>query len=329
MSDVDAAARPEPEGGAVTAMVNRASLEIGPLAAEGMATADQAAERRMGSPGWCAPGAVAAAARLAVAAWAMAVAGDEALLARICDPTQARFLLHPYRKDWVIAPGPVVSRISVWALDTEPGDLPGLDLVTLRASWDFTGAQRLGDPGDQGDPGDPAGGWHDPGDTEFTGMLALTLAGEGKFPWRLTHAHVDTIDDALGYTFRTRDETPQEYRERAGGDAGTDAAPLAPSGGYRLVAGFTEPDFHVGGEATAEVASDPPPTRAQAQRIAQEAVDAAARREIARVLPGWDPASGEVRPSLTSVELIRLLEAAPQPARPADVAAQPRQPRGR
>jgi hypothetical protein len=302
MSDVNLAAWPAADR-AVAAMVERAEVEIGPLAAEGMAEAGRAALRRTGSAGWCEPGPVEAAARLAVAAWAMATAGDPALLERVCDATHARFLLHPYGKDWVIAGGPqaggpIVSRISIWALDTEADDTGGPDVVTLRASWDFTGRQH---------PAERAEGWRDPGDTEFTGMLAMALTGDGSFPWRLAYAHVDTVDGTLGYTYRTREETPSEYRERTGDTA---PGPLTPSGSYRLTAGFTEPDYHFGGSATAEVASDPPPTRAQAQRIAEEAADAAARREMTRVQPGWDAESGDVRPSLTSVELIRLLEPA-------------------
>lgn len=297
MSDVNQAAWPDADR-AVAAMVERAEVEIGPLAAEGMAAAGQAATRRTGSSGWCEQGPVTAAARLAVAAWAMATGGDTGLLDRICDAAHARFLLHPYGKDWVIAGGPQVSRISIWALDTEPGD-DGLDVVTLRASWDFTGSQGPAEP--------ERSGWRSPGDTEFTGMLALALTGDGPFPWRLSYAHVDTVDDALGYTYRTREETPREYRERTGD---TDGGPLAPSGAYRLVAGFTEHDFHFGGEATAEVHSDPPPTRAQAQQIATDAADLAARQEMARTRPGWDAEDGDVRPSLTSVELIRLLEPA-------------------
>jgi hypothetical protein len=297
MSDVNLAAWPAADR-AVAAMVERAEVEIGPLAAEGMAGAGRAAQRRTGSAAWCEPGPVEAAARLAVAAWAMATAGDSALLERVCDAAHARFLLHPYGKDWVIAGGPVVSRISIWALDTETDEADGLEVVTLRASWDFTGRQH---PSTRGE------GWRDPGDTDFTGMLAMALTGDGAFPWRLAYAHVDTVDGTLGYTYRTREETPPEYRERTGDTAG---GPLTPSGSYRLVAGFTEPDYRFGGSATAEVASDPPPTRAQAQRIAEEAVDAAARREVTRVQPGWDAESGDVRPSLTSVELIRLLEPA-------------------
>jgi hypothetical protein len=295
MSELNQAAWPGADR-VVAAMVERAEAEIGPLATEGMAAAAQAAQRRTGSRGWCDPGPATAAARLAVAAWAMATAGDVALLDRICDATHARFLLRPFDKDWVIAPGPVVSRISIWALDTETGDLPGVDEVTLRASWDFTGRQR---------PAEPDASWRDPGDTEFTGMLALALTGDGTFPWRLSWGHVDTVDGALGYTYRARDETPKEYRERTGDNGG--GGVLAPSGSYRLVAGFTEHDFHFGGTATAAVDSEPPPTREQAQRIAEEAVDAAARREMARIQPGWDTETGELRPSLTAVELIRLL----------------------
>jgi hypothetical protein len=288
MTHWDTAAWP-PASARVAAMVERAPLEIGPVPAAAMTAAG----------GWCGQALAAQAARLGVAAWATAAGGDESLLRRICDAQQAGFFLHPYRKDWVIAPGPVVTRIRVWRLD-EPRNEPGA--TRMEVSWEFTGAQRYDGP--VAPPG-----WQGPGDWEFTGMLTLELTGDEPFPWRLTSGHVDSVDHALGYTFRMRDETPGEYRARTGSAAGS--RPLARSGRYVLTAGFAEHDHKFGGSATAEVTSDQPPTRAQAQRLAEEAIEAEALRQLARIYPRWDLTEGDARPSLNSLEMVRLLDAAP------------------
>lgn len=202
MTEWDTAAWPAPST-AVAAMVERAPLQI----AAGLAAAMTAAG------GWCGQALAAQAARLGIMAWAMAAGGDDSLLLRIGDAQQAGFLLHPYRKDWVIAPGPVVTRISIWQLETH-----GPGAARMKVSWDFTGAQRYDGP--VAPPG-----WRGPGDWEFTGMLTLELTGDEPFPWRLTSGHVDSLDHVLGYPFLTRDETPGEYRARTG------SAPSGPAAG--------------------------------------------------------------------------------------------------
>jgi hypothetical protein len=294
MTDWDPAAWPEPAP-KVAAMVERAPLDIWAAPAGVMTSAG----------GWCAPALAAKAVRLAIMAWAIAVGGDDSLLLRICDEQQAGFFLNPGGKDWAIAPGPVVTGISIWRLDSEHGGTPGRDAVIMQASWDFTGAQRYAGP--VAPPG-----WTAPGDWDFTGMLTMALTGDEPFPWRLMSGHVDTVDHVLGYTFRTRDETPAEYRERTG--PAVSAGPLMASGTYRLNASFAEHDHKFGGSATAEVVSDQAPARAEAQRLAEEAIDVEARRQLAGIYPRWgDIKEGDAHPSLNSLELVRLLDVAPVP----------------
>ena len=303
MTDWDTASWPAASA-AVTAMVARAPLEIGPDPAAAMTR----------SGGWCGQALAVQAARLGVAAWAMAAGGDESLLLRVCDAQQAGFFLHPYGKDWVIAPGPVVTRIRIWRLDRleadsppQPGPpqpgLPRPGLARLEVSWDFTGAQRYDGPS-------APPGWRGPGDWEFIGMLTLELTGDEPFPWRLTSGHVDTLDHALGYTFRTRDETPQEYRARTG--SAVSGRPLVRSGRYLLNASYAEHDHKFGGSATATVDTDSPLTRAEAQRLAEEAIEAEALRQLAKIYPRWeDLKEGDARPSLNLLEVVRLLDVAP------------------
>jgi hypothetical protein len=52
------------------------------------------------------------------------------------------------------------------------------------------------------------------------------------------------------------------------------------------------------------------PTRAEAQRLAEEDIEAEALRQMAKIYPRWDDLkAGDTRPSLNSLEMIRLLEA--------------------
>jgi len=92
-------------------LVQAASLEFYPAVAETMTEAG-ARDERFGAD------LVGRAARLAVAAWARAVDGDEAALAGM-DPDNAYFLLHPPYEGWQVAPGPRVTRIEVTRLNTE------------------------------------------------------------------------------------------------------------------------------------------------------------------------------------------------------------------
>jgi hypothetical protein len=119
------------------------------------------------------------------------------------------------------------------------------------------------------------------------------------------------------YTFTARNETPEEYRARTGpagplASAGlpVSAAALVPGGTYRLLASFAEHDHKFSGDATSDVDSDVPLTRDEASRLAEQAIDAEARRRMVSVYP-VDGAEMEVRPSLNMLQVIRLLELAP------------------
>jgi hypothetical protein len=271
---------PEPE-----AIVEAAPLEIRPGPA--------AAFTEYGD-GWLGAGLAGKAARLAVAAWARAVNGDGATLSAIADPDAAQYLLNPVRKDWVVAPGPVVTGIEIWGFDTS-ADAPGLDV-----KWWFTGRQR------HSGPTVPPGWAGYSGD--FVGMLSLAFTGSGPWPWRLTSGHVDTLDGYLGYRFIRRDETADEYRTRTG--SATGAGALLPSDTYQLVTGFAEHDVRFGGSATALVQSETVPTRDEAERLAWPAVRAETERALG---------PGDWRPSLSRLDMVRLLEEAP-PVAPAQLA---------
>jgi hypothetical protein len=119
---------------------------------------------------------------------------------------------------------------------------------------------------------------------------------------------VETLDQYYGYTFKDRDETADEFLARAGLAVST--AALVPAGTYRLLASFAEHDHKFAGDASADVDSDTPLTRDEAQRLAEDAIDAEARERMAAIYP-LDGATVEVRPSLTMLQVIRLLEAAP------------------
>ena len=118
-----------------------------------------------------------------------------------------------------------------------------------------------------------------------------------------------SADERYGYTFTTRDETPQEYQARTEAVEAS-AEGLVPGASYRLVAGYAEHDHKFGGDATAYADSDSPLTRDEAQRIAEEAIDADARQRLVSIYP-LDGSEMEARPSLNSLEVIRLLDAVP------------------
>jgi hypothetical protein len=236
--------------------------------------------------GWLGADLAGKAARLAVAAWARAVDGDGATLSAISDPDAAQFLLNPIRKDWVVAPGPVVTGIEIWSFD------PSAGAPELGAMWRFTGRQL------------PRGSAAPPGWTGysgvFVGMLSLAFTGPGPWRWRLTRGHVDTLDGHLGYRFISRDETVDEHRTRTGSVRGAEA--LMPSDTYQLVAGFAEHDERFGGSADAQVQSETVPTRDEAERLAWSAVWAETERALG---------PGDWWPSLNWLDMVRLLEEAP------------------
>jgi hypothetical protein len=297
----------------VAAAIEGVPVDIRPGPAEAMT---EAGEGRFSSGG------VAGAARLVVAAWVTAVNGDESALRALAEPTPADIgggdddghdavydLLHPVHKDWVIAPDPEVTGIEVCRLD-----LSG-DIRELTVEWRITGYQRYGGPV-------IPPGWMGSGDCEYVGSAYLAFDESRPVPWRLSHGRVETADEYYGYTFAARDETPEEYRTRAesaGPLASTglpvsmglavSVAALVPGGTYRVLASFAEHDHKFSGDATTDVDSDVPLTRDEARRLADEAIDAEARRRMASMYP--DGAEMEVRLSLNMLRVIRLLEVAP------------------
>jgi len=263
-------------------MVEAAVLEIYPDAAAAMTEA---------GGGWFGKELAVKAARQAVTAWAAGVNGDDTALAALADiPERVPWLLlpdgdHPWREQWVVAPGPVLTELTIWGLE------PAADPPELNVQWRFTGRQRWLDS----EPGGVGG--HDGDELTFVGMLTLKITGSGSetWPWQLTLAHVRTLDQYLGYTFATSTETAQEYRQRTGADG-----PLAPTDNYLLVADFAEHDVKFGSTATAEVSSDPAPTRDEAARL----VEPAMQEECVR---GSGGEVGDWRPSLSHLRVIRLL----------------------
>ena len=228
------------------------------------------------------PEALGRTARLAVAAWALAVNGDHATLTSLGPADVLYWLLHPVRKPWQVGPGPVVTRIDVRGLDPEATP-PELDL-----SFRFTGRRRYDDRRQAtGDPG---------GQAMFHGSFTMTLAGRGSSPWQLKTAHISTLDDYYGYVFTSRPETAGEFRARTGSDAVP--ARAGPPRTYRLVTGFAEHDERFGSSATADVQRDAPPEREEAAELLGPAIDA----EMTRAL-----GPGDWRPSMNWLDVVELL----------------------
>ena len=293
---------------AVAAAIERVPVDVGPGRA---AVMTEAGEGRLSY------GNVVRAARLVVATWVTAVNGDGSALRALAEPglsdiggsdddghDAAYDLLNPVRKDWVIARDPEVTGIELRRLD-RGGDIPELSV-----GWRFTGFQRYGGPV-------IPPGWTGSGGREYVGSAYLAFDESRSFPWRMSHGHVETVDEYYGYKFTARDETPEEYRTRtspagplAGAGLAASTAALVRGGTYRLLASFAEHDHKFSGDATSDVDSDVPLTRDEASRLAEQAIDAEARRRMASVYP-VDGAEMEVRPSLNVLQVIRLLELAP------------------
>ncbi len=276
-------------------LVQAARLEVPASVAETMRQAGALDERYSADH-------VSRTVRQAVAAWAMAVDGDEGALAAIAEPDAAYRLLHPVMEPWQVAPGPGVTQIEVWRLETG-GDSPG-----LRILFQFTGRRRFADPG-QAENAD--------GETTFVGLLNLTLAGFGS--WRLSSGHVETLDEYLGYVFTSRRETPEEYHQRTGSSA-TPVAAAGPARRYRLIAGFAVHDEKFGSSAEIEVRRETPPARDEAEKLVWPAIWERIRNALGE---------GEYRPSLNRLDVVELLdeespaEAGPAEAGPAEAGPQP------
>lgn len=265
-------------------MVEAISVDANPVAAAALTESGQ---------GWFGMAMAAREARRAVAAWATAVNGDGTRLASMADPDAAHWLLYPVRKAWAIAPGPVVTEITIWTVK------PAAEPPELGVAWRFTGRQRPVEPG----PPEPGlarpSGWSD-AEQVFVGNLTLAFTGPAAWPWRLTHGHVSTLDDYLGYTFTSRLETAEECRRRLGTPAGDGM--LVPTDTYLLVAGFAEHDEKFGSSARLEVSSESAPARDAAEKLIWPAIWAETSRALG---------PGDWRPSLGWLDMIRLLGPAP------------------
>jgi hypothetical protein len=227
---------------------------------------------------------VQAAARQAVAAWAMAADGDDTTLTAIAEPDVAHRLMHPVRKPWQVAPGPRVTRIEIRGLeaDAEP--------VRLRVTFHFAGRRHYEDVGQARGDAD--------GETMFVGLLDLELAGSGSC--RISSGHVQTLDDFLGYVFTSRRETTEECRQRTS----SSPRPAAPEPGHRfwLRASFAEHDEKFGSSAEIEVVRQAAPDRDEAVRLVWPAVEAETSRALGE---------GDWRPSLNSLEVVELRDEPP------------------
>ena len=254
-------------------MVQAASLEVYPSVAEVMRLAG-ARDNRLGAD------IVTRTARLAVAAWVMAVDGDEATITAIARPEAAYFLMHPGQESWQVTPGPKVTRISVTGLDTDASP------PELRVKFEFTGRRRFEDPRKAGADGE----------MQFTGILSLTLHDAGSWPWQLTSGHVATLDEFLGYVFTSRRESPEEHRRRTSSSTGPAAA--EPPATFRLVAGFAEHDERLGSSASVDVHLETAPTREEAEKLVWPAIWAECLRALG---------PGEWRPTMLWLDLIELL----------------------
>ena len=257
----------------IAALVGAASLDVSPAVAETMRSAGSRDDRLDA-------GHVAHAARLAVAAWVLAVDGDDTALTAMAQPEAAHWLMHPVRKNWQVAPGPAVTQIGIWALE---GDA---DPPRLRISFQFTGHRQFTGP----DPAGPAAG-----ETVFAGLLDLVLRGAGRCPWQLSSGHVQTLDEFLGYTFTSRQETPGEYAERTGSLEPPEAA--GPVRRFRLIAGFFEHDVRFGSQVTIEIQRETAPARDEAVQLVWPAIE----RDTVRAL-----GAGDWRPSLSSLNIVEL-----------------------
>jgi hypothetical protein len=248
-------------------LVQTAALDVRPEVTEAMRQAG-ARDDRLGGD------AVSRVARLAVAAWAKAVDGDDTSLAAIGRPDTTHYLLHTLRKSWQVAAGPKVSRIEITDLD--------LDAEPARLRVVFWFAGRIADPRD--------------GDRLFIGLLKLTLGADGPSRWQLSSGHVETLDEYLGYVFTSRRETEQEFRQRAG--SASDPAPGESGRTFRIVAGYAEHDERFGCSAEIEVQRDTAPDRYEAVQLVWPAIV----EETASAL-----GEGDWRPSLNWLDVIELL----------------------
>jgi hypothetical protein len=220
-------------------------------------------------------------ARLAVAAWAMAVAGNDSTLTALATAQAADQLMHSYAGPWQMAPDPVVTLINISRLDgtTDP--------PLLHVSFEFTGRRKLAD----GTTGD---------EREFIGHLDFRLHYGSSWPWQLDAARVSTLDDWIGYAFTSRRETQEEYADRTGQSGGVPGP--GPTRTFRVTSGFAEHDERFGSTAMVDVQRGDAPERAAAEALIWPAIDAKTVKALGE---------GEWRPSMNWLDVIELLEANP------------------
>jgi hypothetical protein len=225
--------------------------------------------------------AIAEAAQQVVAAWAAAADGDGTALRAMTEPAVGDTLLQPLWKPWRVAPGPRITSISVWALET------GREPVRLRLTFLFTGrfTGHL-----------EVSGSGEGGETNFAGQLDLTLTGTGSRPWRISAGQLRTYSEHISYTFTSRPETPEERGKRVA--SGTALVPPGPGRAFQLTAGFAEHDERLGSSATTVIRRESAPYRDEAEQLIWPAIWKVTVEALG---------DGEWHPSINWLDAIELL----------------------
>ena len=245
---------------------------------------------------------LAAAARTAITAWALAVDGDETRLAEIGESHRVSLLLQPERRGWRVAPDPRVTSIEIWKLEPESGE------INIR--FEFTGRRLFTDPAEAERASAIRGGQPADAETSCVGMIELTLdpasGQDDPWPWRLTFGSTQTLDEYRGYTFTVRRELPHEFERRTGSPAPPEIewVPVEPLTEGRprrflLVSGFAEHDERFGSTAEVLFTGEAVPTRDEAEALIQPAIWAQTTRALGE---------GDWRPSMNWLDVLELVD---------------------